>query len=651
MSFACNKLKDRWKKLISLLLFACFLFDFTSLPLITKAEVVNAISKCNGQTCLTMLTDIAVSDDGSFFLVVDSTKNPYVRKITLSSTQVTGDTITPLNIDNSSEVSLKVGISKDGKKAFVFGVVDEKQSSSRVAFQIDQGTDCRCSSGNYFDEMLCVLGTLSCTTTNDQVCSCDNQNFLNSCIARANGVKKYTKGNCDSESNLSCSIDSQCPLETCPNGIIYKKFTCKNAKCTKNVFSAEPCFSATITSIINIIDLTNNTVKSIIPSLNERIQSVSAVSFLDIEGLKIVVSNNDNDNPKILVIDTVSGKVKENLTLPGVARSIEFSPNLNKAIVTFKDAFTQSIGILNGRTIQIVKFDTPTNIFFDIDEFLSMADFDLSGSKSVVSSLDGNHVLHFLNLKENKLTIRFLEKTLKGKTLSTISLDGTVVVSVGNNSDANGIVVYKLNSSSAKLSKLIEPKFITDGSSALDVLITPDNDKIVVLIEKDNTEKIKILSFSDLSELCEFTLSNVLSSGDSFIVNDPYGRYILVPDFKNSSVSLISDLKVGPVFRSIKPSNSKKSGGAQFTVDGFVDSELFTQNVQICFKDSRFCSTSVTISDDGRTITGVTPPLKSKKPVSLLINAQKENTTEENDLQCMIEAPLSSKYEKIFTFK
>ncbi|MBI3591052.1 MAG: hypothetical protein HY094_06735 [Candidatus Melainabacteria bacterium] len=123
-------------------------------------------------------------------------------------------------------------------------IIQSKQNI--VHGQVDQGTGCKCSASTYFDEMVCVSGTLSCPNTiSDSVCGCDNLTYLNSCVARANGIKSFTKGDCGSINNLSCASDAQCPLGTCPTGKTYSKFTCSNAgMCTLITFSSDPCLPA-----------------------------------------------------------------------------------------------------------------------------------------------------------------------------------------------------------------------------------------------------------------------------------------------------------------------------------------------------------------------------------------------------------------------
>ena len=869
--------------LIVLLIFPLFLAIY--LPFQTKAETVRLIPDCFNSTCLSDPTDVVISDDGSFLLIVDSANEPYVRRLNFSSGGFINKSLIPLNESNLDQIPLKIGISKSGEKAFVFkeglpekALVTTSSSSGGDFFerlQVDQGTDCKCPSGTHFNGTVCVNGTLDCSNTLtdpvcscdtlnflnscvarangvkkftkgecgsgsnltcnsdsqcpigtcpnssttfkrftcsaalmctlvefstdpcsttsssdcrcstgtffdgtncvssgslncsntdvDAVCSCDNLSFLNSCIARANGVKKFTKGDCGSDGTISCNNDSQCPLGNCPNGGSFTRFTCTSGKCKNIVFSSDPCTSTiaadcrctsgtffdgtncltsgapdckgtvedtvcscdnliflnsciarangvkkftkggcgdsgiscasdsqcpagtcpdgrkfkrfTCTggqcrnieftndpcsssgllssggSIVQIVDLESNTVTKLNTLLKTaKAADLSTVSFLDPKGEKIIGSTTDAEAPRLLVVNTETGKTENDLSFAGIARSIEFSPSFEKAVITFKDALAQSIGILTARTKQVKIFDTPKSIFFDIDEFLSMVDFDLFGNKAVVSSLSGRHVFHLLDLKDDHLTIRFLGKDLEGQTQSTISPDGNTAIAVANNPIENGIVVYKLNTRKPRLPKLIQTESISDGSIVLDVLITPDNNEVLILVEKDTEKKLKILKLEDLSPLCEFKVSSDLEG--TFLLGDQLGRYLLTLNFKDNSISTITNLNPGPVFRSINPAIGLKKGGTLFTIDGFVDPLKFTSDVKVCFRDNNFCASSVSLSTDGKTITGITPKFPKESFTDITIVASPNTSSNlSSSGTCQKEINLESKYGKAFKFK
>ena len=68
--------------------------------------------------------------------------------------------------------------------------------------------DCRCATEFYFNEStsLCIRGTLFCDDTADTVCGCDSKNYLNSCVAHANGIKTFTKDSCSTTTMLAICI-------------------------------------------------------------------------------------------------------------------------------------------------------------------------------------------------------------------------------------------------------------------------------------------------------------------------------------------------------------------------------------------------------------------------------------------------------------
>lgn len=870
---------------------------FLSLPHInaTKAETVDLLPKCTGTKCFSELTDLSVSNDGSFLLIIDSGAEPYVQKVNIDFGMASSSSIIPLDDANPTNIPLKIGISKDAKKAFVFSSenrlisnsssgefdifsrLNEPGRNSTLLTQVDQGTDCRCSTSTYFDDisLVCVSGTLDCSNAlPDAVCSCDKLNFLNSCTARANGVKKFTKGECSSTSNLTCSSDSQCPTGTCPDGMTFKKFTCTTSMCTLTTFSSDPCTAApdasckctsgayfdgstcvsgtldctgiaedTVcgcnnlnflnncisrangiktftkgacgsdaglsctsdsqcplgtcsngptfkrftctnnecmpitfssdpcfststadcrcssgaifdgqncvaetlkctgvaddpicscdnlnflnnciakangvkkftkgacgsdsglncasdsqcpvgtcpagskfkrftctggkcvqivfsvdpcsssdgfdTSLYRIIDLENNSVTRLTPttkSTNSQKESIIVLNFLDSEGERIIAGTEDEDSPKLLLIEAKTGRIERKPPpLPGIIKSIEMSPNFGRAVITFKDDLAQTISIFSPKVKELNQFDIPSKIIFKADEFLSMIDFDLLGSKAVVSSLDGNHILHVLNLIENRLIIRFLNNDVRGQTLSTISLDGSTAISAGNNNEGGKITVYKVSIGNLRKPRIIKFVSLNDISNVLDVQITPDNDKVLLLVLKENEKRLKVLSIHDLSLLCEFVVSSDVQS--SFLLADPFGRYYLTPNFKDDSVSIVSDLKVGPVLRSIIPLKGSKSGGTQFNISGFIDPDVFTDKVKVCFGGSTICSNSTTISNDGKTITGTTPRFPKAGVTSVTLIAEKKpniSTASSSSSQCPVKIITETKYERMFQFE
>lgn len=648
-----------------------FLIIYTTF--ITKAETIDLLPSCTGQKCLLNLTDIAISMDGSFSLILDSSTNPYIKRVNILSGMVTDSVIIPLNESNPDSNSLKIGISKNDKKAFIYSLNDGKKTTSSGSYSfslhnkqgilLEQTTNCLCSSGSYFDGVSCTNGTLDCTDNAiDIVCGCNNLNYLNICVAMATGVKRFTKGECGTGNNFSCTVDSHCPLGNCSNGGTFKGFTCASGKCKQIEFSIDPCSSPSSSgsssfssSVINIIDLTNNSVKTITPVLKNEKKSISTITFLDFQGENLIASNDDIDSPTFLIANSLDGKIIKTFSSPAIAKSIELSPNFRKAVITFKGDSAQTIGILNTKSRELTNLDIPGSIIFKIDEFLSMIDFNLTSDKAVASSLGGRHVLHLLDTINNRLTIKFLGKSGEGQTLSTIDNAGSIVVSVANNPAENGIVVYKLDSSNMRLPKILKTANFNDGSSVLDVVISPDNTKVLILIQKENEKKLKFLNLNDLSLLCEIKISDDIQN--TFLASDPYGKYLLIPNFESDSVSLISDLQTGPIIKSITPNEGTKEGGTQFTIAGYVDPLIFTNNVKVCFRNNKFCSTSVVVLNEGKTITGITPKFPRASLVDVILTAEKKSgllippSSSSSSIQCTKEVNTETIYKRAFKFE
>ena len=106
--------------------------------------------------------------------------------------------------------------------------------------------DCKCPDGERFDGERCINNSegVVCILLYDPVCGCNGKTYSNSCFAAADGVKKFTQGECGSSSSsgeLTCTIDSDCPPGICPDGYTYQNFSCLEGKCHQLNFFADPC--------------------------------------------------------------------------------------------------------------------------------------------------------------------------------------------------------------------------------------------------------------------------------------------------------------------------------------------------------------------------------------------------------------------------
>ena len=107
-----------------------------------------------------------------------------------------------------------------------------------------QGDECMCPQGKFFDGSQCIAGTLDCFNPVDSpICGCNSKTYQNSCLAKAAGIKKFTNDGCNFQSILNCKVDESCPLGICPNGKIYKRFTCNGESCIEITSSNDPCLS------------------------------------------------------------------------------------------------------------------------------------------------------------------------------------------------------------------------------------------------------------------------------------------------------------------------------------------------------------------------------------------------------------------------
>ncbi|OGI07232.1 MAG: hypothetical protein A3F80_05515 [Candidatus Melainabacteria bacterium RIFCSPLOWO2_12_FULL_35_11] len=393
-------------------------------------------------------------------------------------------------------------------------------------------------------------------------------------------------------------------------------------------------------TLVQLIDLSTNTLKEL-SSVSSSSTKIGVPAFLDAEGKKLIAGTLDLSSPQLVVVDLDTDSISNKISLSDKIQSVIPSPNFKQAVITYSADLGQSVSIYNipNNSLSTLNIDDE-ELAFSVDDFLGKVNFDLSGNRAVVASFGGNHVLHFLDLKSNKLTPLILDKTQYGPTISTISPDGKTTISIGSILKKSvGFKIYKSSILADGSVSFINSVSFLDGSIALDVDISPDQNKIYVLELKNNSKQLKILDLATLKQIAELIVSS--DNTQSFLAIDPNGRYAITPNTKTeASVSIITDLTPAPILKSIIPNGGSANGGSAFTINGFVDLTKFTTDLKVCFKSSASCATSTTVSKNGQVITGITPKVSQSglSDVTLIAKSITDGSL------------VSSKYEDIFQF-
>lgn len=360
-------------------------------------------------------------------------------------------------------------------------------------------------------------------------------------------------------------------------------------------------------TLVQIVDLISNTSKEL-SSINSTNLSVSMPVFLTPDGKKIIAGTLDDlSSPELIIVDVDSDSISNRISLFDEVQSVHVSPNLKQAVITYSSDLSQSVSIYNIANNSLSTLSLDEDFGFAVDDFLDRIDFDLSGNKATLSSFGGIHVLYYVDLLNNKLIPSILDKSQDGPTISTISPDGKTIISVGGVfKKSTGFKVYKsIIGNDNSISQSTSSTFL-DESIALDVDISPDQNKIYILELKNGLKQLKILSYKDLSQIGEVAISS--DNAQSFLTIDPFGRYAITPNTNTeASVSIISDLNSGPILKSILPNTGSINGDTSYTINGFIDLSRFSSDVKVCFKGGSICSPSTNISRTGQTITGITP--------------------------------------------
>ncbi|GEM_PF-2277508 len=389
---------------------------------------------------------------------------------------------------------------------------------------------------------------------------------------------------------------------------------------------------------LQIVDLIDNSVKSLHSISSEKLQ-VGVSSFGDANGETLIVGTVDSVNPEIVTIDVKNDQILNRTPILDLARSVHVSPDFKFALITHGDLLAQSVSLYDIQNNSVTEFDIDESLAFSLDDLSSRVQFNASGNKAVISTAGGNHVLHLLDIQNKKFITKVLDKTIEGPSFTTISPDGKTAVVVGNILDiTTGFKLYKLTVARDNSVNLSGTTQFLDNSIVLDAKITPDQSKILILLLKDNLKQLLILNLKDLSKISSLTLSS--DNTQSSLQVSPSGLFAATRNTNEGSVSFIRDLDPGPTLKNISPTASFISGGSSFVIDGFIDPTTNSlNNTKVCFRSSDFCASNISVSKDGRKISGIIPrfPQAGFADVILISSGSDKSTR-------------TSRYEDIFQF-
>lgn len=494
------------------------LFYLLTYTIELKAEDLITITNCSDRNCLLNPTDIEISNDGSFFLVADSTTKPQIKKIDFTQDGFSKGTIIFLNIDNPNKTPLDISLSKNNEKLLVYK-----------------------------------------------------------------------------------------PPSLNDNGLVQT------------------------------IKLSDSSIKNINPSTISK-HKIDAARFLDSEGKKIIAATNNANTFNLQIINSEKNQIEKTFSLPDRVNFIAVSPDFKKVVISFRDLLTQSILIYEVETNKMTRLDTPTNIFFKINDFILNDKFNILGDKTVISVNNGVHLMPYLSLLKDRIVLRILNSKNKGKSLSRISPDGSIGITISKiDNKPFDFIIYKINLLNKRF-PIISSKDILGEGNVLDAAITPDQNKIIILTSNDKNKILKTYDIKDLSLISELTLSSDTSS--STLNVDPKGNYIVVINQRDENpLSLVTNFSDGLILNDINPKEGFIDRNTLFIIDGFIDPSKFSNDLIVCFNNTKYCATSVIVSGDGKRITGLTP--KASKPIlaDLILIAETINN-----------GKVTSTYKKIFKF-
>ena len=183
-----------------------------------------------------------------------------------------------------------------------------------------------------------------------------------------------------------------------------------------------------------------------------------------------------------------------------------------------------------------------------------------------------------------------------------------------------------------------------NNESILNIDVTADQNKILLLISKEGNKILRLLNADDFSKISEIIISD--DTSNNVLAQNTDGDYIVVLNPEGTiPINTISDLGIGPVLKSISPKIGSINGGSNFTINGFLDLERFLkEGFNICFNNLNTCASSLQISTDGKKFTGKIPQIENIGLTDIIL---KGKFKESGCLSCSNDTSI---YKKLFNY-
>lgn len=295
-------------------------------------------------------------------------------------------------------------------------------------------------------------------------------------------------------------------------------------------------------SSLQLVDIKNNNVKDLKLDIPNTILIQVPFFIGSDEILAGIISPTSSE---LVTLDTETNQVTNEFVLPDTIQSLHVCPTLKHAIVTYSDFLAQSVSLYDITKDEQTQLSIASSLATSVEDISTKVDFDLLGKRAVLSSIGGYHVLHLVDIENKKLISRILDKT-EGPTIGTISSDGKTCIVIGSVLDTfTGFKAYKVNVTDEGKVSVLNTASFGDGSIALDVKVTPDQSRVLVLFLKDNQKQLLVLSMKDLSKVATLVLSQDTTQSSLHVSSN--GLLAVTNNVNEETISIVKNLSQGGI--------------------------------------------------------------------------------------------------------